>query len=200
MYPSRGIALEIGPIPCAIDRSPALKGGADQSPICLWDLRGNCVGIEIRLQKNTTWPPFQGSTDHHHMRIHSNLFVASLGGSIAAVTDAQGTQAFTPANYPGLIFRAGGSNAICFHGETIFLASTAAGCPADAGCYAADKDAATIRGCYRSSRETGTWCGRMGRELPRVESTPGSHHGGIGQVKEGERPVRASGWPLDRYR
>ncbi|KAK9708551.1 hypothetical protein K7432_009572 [Basidiobolus ranarum] len=62
---------------------------------------------------------------------------------------------FTPENYPGLIFKVDGKNAICSHGNPIFLVQTSSECPQDVGCYALDRDRELIEKELADLKENG---------------------------------------------
>ncbi|KAK9765141.1 hypothetical protein K7432_006772 [Basidiobolus ranarum] len=65
--------------------------------------------------------------------------IAALS-SVHCLPSSSRENTFTPEKYPGLIVKEGGMNAICYHGDIIFLAETSWDCPADIGCYAIDSD------------------------------------------------------------
>ncbi|KAK9702300.1 hypothetical protein K7432_011305 [Basidiobolus ranarum] len=69
--------------------------------------------------------------------------------------DRNHRNSFTPRNYPGLIINVHGQNAICYHGDLIFLARTAFECPQDIGCYAIDKDSSKIRKVLKTLKRNG---------------------------------------------
>ncbi|KAK9761317.1 hypothetical protein K7432_013865 [Basidiobolus ranarum] len=90
--------------------------------------------------------------------------------SAKTTSDSPQKNPFTPENYPGLIFQRNGLNAICYHGDTIYLAKTVATCPRNTCCYGLDTESAKILEVLKVLEKKGNkiWPVKFNRQgLPR---------------------------------